>query len=225
MVISPKNIKYIMSDIGPHKICLFSIIVLGLIYPVLAHADETTQVEITLLSEPIMNFDSSDRLLRANIGITNYDPQDGYYFMKITNLETEEIVKDFEIMPKYKGDDVWGVQIAHLIPSQIEKEEIIGDYQIEIYSEYGLAKATTVFSVIDSDKPNELSLEQSGEVENLIAESNELENETPLATQPESTLPSWVKDIFIWYAAGTLSENELLNAIEFLANEGIININ
>ena len=212
-----------MKYVGSHKICLFSILAIGLMFPISAHAEETTQVEITLLNESEIDFDSTDRLLRANIDITNYDPQDGYYFMKITNLQTDEIIKDFEIMPKYKGDDVWGVQIAHLIPSQIEKEEIVGDYQIDIYSEYGLAKASTLFSVIDPNKPNTLSLEQTGQVENLIAESDELEEEIT-EPQKESTLPSWVKDIFVWYAAGTLSEIELLNAIEFLASEGIINI-
>jgi len=57
-----------------HKIGLFSIfLVLGIFFPAVVNADETTQVEITL-NESKMDFDSINRLVRANIEITNYDP-------------------------------------------------------------------------------------------------------------------------------------------------------
>ena len=47
----------------------------------------------------------------------------------------------------------------------------------------------------------------------------------PAVTQ-ESTqkVPDWVRNIFIWYANEQISESDLLNAIEFLANQGIINL-
>ena len=35
-------------------------------------------------------------------------------------------------------------------------------------------------------------------------------------------IPDWVRDIFIWYAEDRISENALLDAIKFLANQGII---
>jgi len=38
-------------------------------------------------------------------------------------------------------------------------------------------------------------------------------------------VPSWVKNIFIWYASEQISEDELLNAIKFLVNQEIINLN
>ena len=38
-------------------------------------------------------------------------------------------------------------------------------------------------------------------------------------------VPSWVKNIFIWYASEQISEDELLNAIKFLVNQEIINPN
>ena len=41
----------------------------------------------------------------------------------------------------------------------------------------------------------------------------------------ESKIPEWVKNIFIWYSQGQISEDEVLNAIKFLVNEGIINLN
>jgi len=37
-------------------------------------------------------------------------------------------------------------------------------------------------------------------------------------------IPDWVRNIFIWYANEQISESDLLNAIEFLANQGIINL-
>ena len=205
-----------------HKISLFSIfLVLGIFFPAVVNADETTQVEITL-SKSKMDYDSTDRLVRANVEITNYKPNDGYYFLRVTNTNTNEVIKESEILPKLIGPEVYGVKIGHLISDQVEKEEIIGDYLLEIYSEYGSATASAIFSVVDPYAALELSSEQSGELAPLVVESNELETET---TPPESRLPSWIRDIFIWYAEGTLSENELYNAREFLVNQKIININ
>src|SRR5689334_18913733 len=41
---------------------------------------------------------------------------------------------------------------------------------------------------------------------------------------PPSKLPKWVKTTFILYAQGDISEDELLNAIEYLAQHNIIKI-
>ena len=41
----------------------------------------------------------------------------------------------------------------------------------------------------------------------------------------KSTIPSWVKNMFIWYGDDMISENELLSAIQFLVNEKIIILN
>ena len=50
-----------------------------------------------------------------------------------------------------------------------------------------------------------------------------------LTTQPTiltetSEIPSWIKNIFIWYGDDKVSEKELLSAIKFLVNDGIINL-
>ena len=37
-------------------------------------------------------------------------------------------------------------------------------------------------------------------------------------------IPEWVKNIFTWYAQDQISEDEVLNAIKFLVNQGIINL-
>ena len=37
-------------------------------------------------------------------------------------------------------------------------------------------------------------------------------------------IPNWVRQIFIWYAAEQISESDLLNAIEFLIQQGIFEL-
>ena len=37
-------------------------------------------------------------------------------------------------------------------------------------------------------------------------------------------IPEWVKNIFIWFSQDQISEDEVLNAIKFLVNQGIINL-
>ena len=53
----------------------------------------------------------------------------------------------------------------------------------------------------------------------------ELESEQVETPQTKiQKVPDWVRNIFIWYAEEQISEDELLNAIKFLVNQGIINL-
>mgnify|MGYP004405106607 FL=1 len=50
-----------------------------------------------------------------------------------------------------------------------------------------------------------------------------------LTTQPQikndnNHIPEWIKNIFVWYGDDLISETELLSAIKFLVNDGIINL-
>ena len=38
----------------------------------------------------------------------------------------------------------------------------------------------------------------------------------------ESKIPEWVRNVFVWYAEDSISEKELLQALQFLINEKII---
>jgi len=69
------------------------------------------------------------------------------------------------------------------------------------------------------DSIDEIILEIKADVEDST--ESEIEN----LVQPESRIPSWVHDIFVWYADETISESELLTAIEYLITEGAIIIN
>ena len=53
----------------------------------------------------------------------------------------------------------------------------------------------------------------------------ELESEQVETPQTKiQKVPDWVRNIFIWYSEEQISEDELLNAIKFLVNQGIINL-
>ena len=45
-----------------------------------------------------------------------------------------------------------------------------------------------------------------------------------VAQKGMSKVPDWVRNIFIWYGEEKISEDELLNAIKFLVNQGIIKV-
>jgi len=40
--------------------------------------------------------------------------------------------------------------------------------------------------------------------------------------EPESRLPEWVRNIFVWYAEGQIEEDDLIAALQFLIRQGII---
>ena len=46
----------------------------------------------------------------------------------------------------------------------------------------------------------------------------------PNSLAEESKLPDWIKNIFVWYGQGQISEDDVLNAITFLVENKIIQI-
>lgn len=40
----------------------------------------------------------------------------------------------------------------------------------------------------------------------------------------QQKIPAWVKNIFIWYGKGSISDDELLGALQFLIQQGIIKV-
>ena len=57
----------------------------------------------------------------------------------------------------------------------------------------------------------------------IIVEEQTIEE--PTVEEPtENKIPEWVKNIFTWYSQDQISEDEVLNAIKFLVNQGIINL-
>lgn len=193
------------------------------------YADEKLPIiTIDFVSGDVIDLDEDSTMIRANIQIQNYDPQDGYHFMQIIRLSDGEIIKDTEILPKVIEDNLYGVQILHYLDPDQNKEEILGDYGLRVYSEYGSSETISTFSIVKSSMP--LAVTQNTieklEIPEEIVEPENIENlESEIIAEPESKIPSWVHDIFIWYANNTITENELLTALEYLIAQGILNVN
>lgn len=54
-----------------------------------------------------------------------------------------------------------------------------------------------------------------------MSQSNTAENMTGNIPTIKS-MPTWVKNIFIWYGRGTISDKEMIGALQFLIQQGII---
>jgi len=212
---------------------LFSVIILFQVHQVYAD-EELPIITIDFISGNIIDLDESPQMIRAEIQIQNYNPQHGYHFMQVTRVSDGEIIKDTEIIPKVVGgeeDDLWQVQILHYIEPGQNEETMIGDYVLRIYSEYGPSESVSPFSIVKSSMTvivTQNAVEELVTLEeelNLVHDSEESEMIENLV-QSESKIPSWVHEIFVMYAVDeTISENELLTALEYLITQGIINVN
>jgi len=222
---------------------LFSVIMLFQANQVYG-AEELPIITIDFISGNVIDLDKSPQMIRAEVQIRNYDPQDGFHFMQVIRLSDGEIIKDTEILPHIVDDDLWRVQILHYIEPDSNEENLIGEYSLRIYSEYGPSDVVSTFSIIKPSMPitiipntvealvtSNSTSEIVEDIEALVTSNStsdvedieELEIEN--SVQPESKIPSWVHDIFIWYADEIISEKELLTALEYLIAEEIIIVN
>ena len=192
--------------------------------------EEESQISVSIVGNAIINLDSNNKLLRAYVDIVNHDPGNGYYFLRVIQSATDKIISEEEIIIREKSNDKAGADIAHMFNEEeisINGTAVLGDYKIEVFSENGNAIGTTTFSII---KPSASSTLQISEVPEDIDNTSEtesveesVENESQLENTPE--IPDWVKNIFILYADGSITENELISALKFLIEQGIIEIN
>jgi len=189
--------------------------------------EEIPIITIDFISGNIIDLDDGPQMVRANVEIQNYNPQDGYHFMQVIRLSDGEIIKDTEIIPKNITNELFGVQISHYLVPDENEEGLLGDYEIRIYSEFGSSEADEIFSIVKSS-----STVSSNTIQELVTPEEELDtlesnedSEIEIFEQSESKIPSWVHDIFVWYADKTITENELLSALEYLIAQGILDVN
>ncbi len=120
-------------------------------------AEELPIITIDFISGNVIDLDASSQMLRAEVQIQNYNPQDGYHFMQVIRLSDGEIIKDTEILPKVvsggEDDNFFQVQILHYIEPDANEEQLIGDYRLRIYSENGPSESAETFSIIKSSMP------------------------------------------------------------------------
>ena len=209
---------------------LFSIVLLFQINHVYG-IEELPVVTIDFVSGNIIDLDKNPQMIRAEVQIQNYNPQDGYHFMQIIRSSDGEIIKTTEIFPKFVDDDLFSVQILHYLEPDEDEINLMGEYGMRIFSEFGTSETTSTFSIIKSSMPMPVIQNNTETLETQEISSEELDNSAGLESlqvgnseESEPKIPIWVHDIFVWYADESISENDLLSAIEYLISEGILNV-
>ena len=199
--------------------------------------EEESQVSVSIVGNSIINLDSNNRLIRAYVDILNFNPSDGFYYMRIVQTLTDKIITEKEIIIREKSNGEAGADIAYLIDDDVINTNgtiIQGDYAIEVFSKNGNSIGATTFSIIkpsvpqnilvienpESDTDTTEEIDQTGKTES-VDESNKIESDL----ENVQNIPDWVKNIFILYADGSITENELISALKFLIEQGIIEIN
>jgi len=219
----------------------------------LASGFENTEIIVSMIGKSVINLDDSERLVRAYVEVINFDPSDGIYTMKIIHSSTGEIISEQDILVREKGNDKAGVNVAYLLNEDelyTNGTAIMGDYEILVTTKAGDPFGKTTFSIIKPSNAN-LSLKQDNSENNSplteegesdsnseiqftesvvldptpqIEKEESFELQTNPITNQELRIPEWIRTIFILYAEGSISDTELLNAIEFLIGQEIIRV-
>jgi hypothetical protein len=202
--------------------------------------EEESKVSVSIVGNPIINLDSNNRLIRAYVDVSNFNPSNGYYFMRIVQTSTDKIITEKEIIIREKSNGQAGTDIAYLIDDAVITTNgtiIQGDYTIEVFSKNGNSIGAVPFSitkpsvsqniqVIKNPASKESNTDASKEIDETgKPESVEMSADIKSELKNVQHIPDWVKNIFILYADGSITEHELISALKFLIEQGIIEIN
>ncbi|MDG7054758.1 MAG: hypothetical protein JRZ95_05620 [Nitrososphaerota archaeon] len=189
--------------------------------------DSETIIDVSIVGDSIINLDSTNTLLRVYVDITNFDPSDGYYFLRIIQSATNNIISEDNIIIREKSNGKAGADVAHLVTEGElgTTADMLGNYDVIVFTENGGVTGNTTFTVIKPSEPINLSTEflEYNETSTELSEENDQSSETELINAKK--IPDWVKNIFVLYSYDEISEDELINALTFLIDQGIIEIN
>ncbi len=252
--------------ISIHALAL--IVILGITIVPSVNASEETRIILTIVGDPVIDLDTTDRLIRASVLVENYNPTDGAYYMQAIQSSTGKILKETEIFVKDRDNDMWGTEIAGIMDENLISKNgkpVLGNYQLKVYTEFGSNSASVTFSIIKSSEQKQVTpapvneeskvldteeettidvpeSETETETEKEIEEVAETENEMVVETENVSEkekivaeqvpsngesneeIPGWIKNIALWYGQGNVTEDEFINAIKFLINQGILEV-
>ena len=241
---------------GISKGTLVSINVLALIVifgftsvPYVDAAEEPTRILVSIVGDPIIDLDSTNRLMRASVEVINYNPAaTGHYFMQLIQSSTGKILSEKEILITPRDNDLWGSHIAGMLDEDKINQNgkpVLGNYEIKVITELGSYSGSASFTIIKSSEskpPPSTTIQKSSELvedettstetETEIETEIEIESEQDTIVEPQiisngavpSIIPDWIKNIALWYGQGNVTEDEFINAIKFLINQGIIEI-
>lgn len=201
-----------------------------------ANWENESRITVSIIGSSIIDLDSSNRLIRAYVDIVNFDPSDGRYMMKIIQPTTAKIISEKEIVIREKSNGEAGSDVAYMIKYDeiiSNGTAVLGEYLIEVSSEKGSAIGGTIFSIISPSESGIHSISDESKLSDFTEdtdESDEAENmdeqiEEEIVIEDVQKIPDWVKNIFVLYANGDITENELISALSFLIDQGIISVN
>jgi len=197
------------------KVLIFFSIIATFLFPtnILAESDvgwdAETIIDVSIVGNSVINLDSTNTLLRVYVNITNFDPSDGYYFLRVIQSATNTIISEDNIIIREKSNGEAGADVAHLLKEDTlgTTTNMLGNYEVMVFTEHGSAIGNTTFSVI---KPSEPIL-QSSEILEYNETSTEIDEETNQSSETETELinakkiPDWVKNIFVLYSYDEIS--------------------
>jgi len=246
--------------LGISKGTLVSINVLTLIVifgftsvPYVDAAEESTRILVSIVGDPIIDLDSTNRLMRASVEVINYNPAaTGHFFMQLIQSSTGKILSEKEILIAPRDNDLWGSHIAGMLDEEKINQNgkpVLGNYEIKVITELGSYSGSASFTIIKSSEskpPPSTTIQKSSELvedettstetetktETEIETEIEIESEQVTNVEPQiisngavpSIIPDWIKNIALWYGQGNVTEDEFINAIKFLINQGIIEV-
>ena len=128
-----------------------------------------------------------------------------------------------------QGEKLWMVDMTFITVD--DKYYFI---EAEIFDGYNDSWTITARTTVrDSEKTYKFDTENLEKIREVIKSFTILKPDTAPELESEQVetpqtkiqkVPDWVRNIFIWYSEEQISEDELLNAIKFLVNQGIINL-
>ncbi len=221
--------------------------------PYVDAAEEPTRILVSIVGDPIIDLDSRNRLMGASVEVMNYNPAaTGAYYMQLIQSSTGKILSEKEILVTPRANDLWGTQIAGMLDEEKINQNgkpVLGNYEIKVITEYGSYTGSASFKIIKSSESKPApsnTVQKSSELVEEETTSTEIETETETVTEIESEteseqdtsieqpiisngtapslIPDWIKNIALWYGQGNVTEDEFINAIKFLINQGIIEV-
>jgi len=173
------------------------------------------RLEISIVGEPIIILDETNRFIRAMVEVDPFNPSDGEYSLKIVQLSTQQVIKESKILMREKTDEIWISDIGYIVQEDQLGEQKVGNYELLVSSQFGSNVARIEFSIVQSSlsEIQQESESTSDKVSELVTDDSD-----------EPKIPEWVKDVFLWYGQDLISEDELITALQFLILEGILDV-
>jgi len=170
-------------DIRGHVFLFLLIFSIVIIQP--AFADENTIISLNIIGDSVFYLDSENKMIRAKVVIENYDPGDGLYLMLVTD-SSGNAVKETEIFPTYKGNQIWGTEMAHMITTEVPET-----YQILIYTQFGTAMANATVTLLEKSVKEEAD-QSSNQTTTIQNPSNpvDISVAAPLKQVAQGVLPN-----------------------------------